>query len=56
MKDVVIIEAHSMPEHIHMLVKIPPKKSVSYFMEFFKEIITFLIVKVSPIDNTKLYK
>jgi putative transposase len=26
MKDVEIIEAHAMPDHIHMLVKIPPKK------------------------------
>lgn len=25
-----------MPDHIHMLVKIPPKMSVSYFMEYLK--------------------
>ncbi|CDO02752.1 Transposase [Oceanobacillus picturae] len=36
MKDVEIIEAHAMPDHIHMLVKIPPKMSVSYFMGYLK--------------------
>ncbi|EKL7571408.1 IS200/IS605 family transposase, partial [Enterococcus faecalis] len=29
MKEVEIIEAHAMPDHIHMLVRIPPKLSVS---------------------------
>ncbi|MCP0888120.1 IS200/IS605 family transposase, partial [Ligilactobacillus sp. WILCCON 0076] len=29
LKDVEIIEAHAMPDHIHMLVRIPPKMSVS---------------------------
>lgn len=32
LKDVEIIEAHAMPDHIHMLVKISPKMSVSRFM------------------------
>ncbi len=32
MKDVEIIEAHAMPDHIHMLVKIQPKMSVSYLL------------------------
>ena len=32
MRDVEIIEAHAMPDHIHMLVRIPPKYSVSNFM------------------------
>ncbi|MBC1228664.1 IS200/IS605 family transposase [Listeria booriae] len=36
MKDVEIIEAHVMPDHIHMLVRIPPKTSVSSFMGFLK--------------------
>ncbi|CAJ1196917.1 IS200/IS605 family transposase ISAac3 [Companilactobacillus paralimentarius] len=36
MKDVEIIEAHAMPDHIHMLVRIPPKYSVSYFMGYLK--------------------
>lgn len=36
MKEVEIIEAHAMPDHIHMFVKIPPKMSVSYFMGYLK--------------------
>jgi len=28
MKDVEIIEAHPMPDHIYMLVRIPPKNSI----------------------------
>ena len=36
MKEVEIIEAHAMPDHIHMLVRIPPKLSVSSFMGFLK--------------------
>ena len=31
-KEVEIIEAERCPDHIHMLVSIPPKISVSYFM------------------------
>ena len=31
-KEVEIIEAECCPDHIHMLVSIPPKISVSYFM------------------------
>ena len=33
-KNVEIIEAHAMPDHIHMLLKIPPKISVSGFMGY----------------------
>ena len=36
MKEVEIIEAYVMPDHIHMLVRIPPKMSVSSFMGYFK--------------------
>ncbi|MFS0921656.1 IS200/IS605 family transposase, partial [Enterococcus casseliflavus] len=36
MKDVEIIEAHAMPDHIHMLVRIPPKISISSFMGYLK--------------------
>ena len=36
MKEVEIVEAHAMPDHIHMLVRIPPKLSVSGFMGFLK--------------------
>ena len=35
-KNVEIMEAHAMPEHIHMLLKIPPKISVSGFMGYLK--------------------
>ena len=35
-KEVEIIEAHAMPNHKHMLVKIPPKISVSQFMGYLK--------------------
>ena len=33
-KDVALIEAHAMPEHIHMLFKIPPKISGVNFMGY----------------------
>ena len=32
-KYVEIIEAHAMPDHIHMLLSIPPSLSVSEFMD-----------------------
>ena len=35
-KGVEIIEGHMMPDHVHMLVSIPPKISVSSFMGFLK--------------------
>ena len=35
-KGVEIIEGHLMPDHIHMLVSIPPKISVSPFMGYLK--------------------
>ena len=35
-KGVEIIEGHLMPDHIHMLVSIPPKYSVSQFMGYLK--------------------
>jgi len=31
-----IIEGHLMPDHIHMLVSIPPKYSISQFMGYLK--------------------
>ena len=36
-KGVEIIEAHAVVDHIHMLVKIPPKLAVSSFMGYLKE-------------------
>ena len=35
-KEVEIIEAHAMSDHIHMLVMIPPKLAVSSFMGYLK--------------------
>ncbi len=35
-KEVVILEAEVCPDHIHMLVEIPPKISVSSFMGYLK--------------------
>jgi len=35
-KGVEIIEAQACPDHIHMLVSIPPKLSVSEFMGYLK--------------------
>ena len=35
-KGVEILEGHLMPDHIHMLVSIPPKISVSQFMGYLK--------------------
>lgn len=35
-KGVEIVEAHAMSDHIHMLVKIPPKIAVSSFMGYLK--------------------
>ena len=35
-KGVEIIERHLIPDHIHMLVSIPPKYSVSQFMGYLK--------------------
>ena len=42
-KDVTIIEAKAMKDHIHMYVSIPPKMSVSGFMGFLKGKSTLLI-------------
>lgn len=35
-KGVEIIEGHMMPDHVHLLVSIPPKYSVSQFMGYLK--------------------
>ncbi|MCC4421245.1 IS200/IS605 family transposase, partial [Limosilactobacillus reuteri] len=35
-KGVEIIEGHMMPDHVHLLVSIPPKLSVSQFMGYLK--------------------
>ncbi|MBQ9188460.1 MAG: IS200/IS605 family transposase, partial [Clostridia bacterium] len=35
-KGVEILEGHLMPDHVHMLVSIPPKMSISSFMGYIK--------------------
>ena len=42
-KHVEIIEAHVMPDHIHMLVSIPPKLAVADFMGYLKGKSTLMI-------------
>ena len=42
-KDVEIIEAHAMPDHIQMLVSIPPNERVSSFMGYLKGKSTMII-------------
>ena len=42
-KHVEIIEAHAMPDHIHMLLSIPPSLSVSEFMGYLKGKSTLMI-------------
>lgn len=42
-KHVEIVEAHAMPDHIHMLVSIPPKLAVADFMGYLKVKSTLMI-------------
>ena len=42
-KHVEIIEAHAMPDHIHMLLSIPPSICVSEFMGYLKGKSTLMI-------------
>ena len=47
-KGVEIIEGHLMPAHIHMLVSIPPKMSVSSFMGYLKGKSTLMVYDRHP--------
>ena len=42
-KNVIIIEAEACPDHIHMLVSIPPHISIAQFMGFIKGKSTLMI-------------
>ena len=42
-KGIEIIEGKAMPDHIHILVKIPPKMSISNFMGYLKGKSTLMI-------------
>ena len=52
-KGVEIIEAHAMPDHIHMLVRIPPKIAVSNFMGYLKGMPTSNINMATGISGRK---
>ncbi len=45
-KEVEIVEAEVCPDHVHMLVSIPPKLSVSGFMGYLKGKSSFDISKI----------
>ena len=47
-KGVEIIEAHAMPDHIHMLVSIPPNEKVSSFMGYLKGKSTLMLYDRHP--------
>ena len=47
-KGVEILEGHLMPDHIHMLVSIPPKISVSSFMGYLKGKSSLMIYEKYP--------
>ena len=51
-KGVEIIEGHMMPDHIHLLVEIPPKMSVSQFMGS-RILCEYCRIKYS--NNSKIY-
>ena len=59
-KEVEIIEAYTCIDHVHMLVKIPPKLSVSQFMGYLKGKSALMIfencsvtIDVTPLRYTK---
>ena len=52
-KGVEIIEGHLMPDHIHMLVSIPPKYSVSSFMGYLKGKSALMTVSYTHLDVYK---
>ena len=47
-KGVEIIEGHMMPDHVHMLVAIPPRISVSSFMGYLKGKSSLMIYEKYP--------
>ena len=48
MEKVTIIEAEACPDHIHMLVEIPPKVAVSSFMGYLKGKSSLMICEKFP--------
>ena len=47
-KGVEIVEGHMMPDHVHLLVSIPPKMSVSSFMGYLKGKSSLMIYEKYP--------
>ena len=47
-KGVEIIEGHMMPDHVHLLVEIPPRISVSSFMGYLKGKSSLMIFEKNP--------
>ena len=47
-KVVEIIEGHMMPDHVHLLVEIPPRISVSSFMGYLKGKSSLMIFEKNP--------
>ena len=53
-KGVEVIEGHAIPDHINMLVKIPPKISVSGFMGYLKGKTSLNLIKRKRIIKKSL--
>ena len=47
-KECEILEGHLMPDHVHMLVEIPPKVAVSSFMGYLKGKSSLMIYEKYP--------
>ena len=47
-KGVEIIEGHMMPDHVHLLVSVPPKYSISQFMGYLKGKSSLMIYEKYP--------
>ena len=54
-KGVEILEGHLMPDHVHMLVSIPPKISVANFMGYLKGKSSLMIFDKSVFGNFSFY-
>jgi len=53
-KGVEIIEEHLMPDHVHMLVSIPPRISVSSFMGYLKGKSALMMFDKQPTSSISL--
>lgn len=52
-KDVELIEEQACPDHIHMLLEIPPKYSISEFMGRLKSKLTLIIFDIFKYDDVR---